>query len=94
MLTVHCYRHPEPYSVARLLGSLREAGAREQATALAERAAAHVPLDDPGAVADLLGSLREAGAREQVLPRLQHRDMSQPGLTDTTKKVSSPRGAR
>ena len=52
--------------MARLLDSLREAGAQEQATALAERAAAHVALDDPGAVARLLGSLREAGAEEQA----------------------------
>ena len=46
--------------------ALREAGAQEQATALAERAAAHVSLDDPDAVARLLGSLREAGAQEQA----------------------------
>ena len=52
--------------VASLLDRLREAGAQEQVTALADRAAAHVPLDDPGAVARLLDSLREAGAREQV----------------------------
>ena len=52
--------------VARLLGSLRQAGAHEQAAALAARAAAHAPLDDPGAVASLLDSLREAGAHEQA----------------------------
>ena len=52
--------------MAALLGSLREAGAHEQATALADRAAAHVSLDDPDAVARLLGSLREAGAQEQA----------------------------
>ena len=53
----------DPGAVARLLDSLREAGAEEQATALAEpRSAAHVSLDDPGAVARLLDSLREAGA--------------------------------
>ena len=38
----------------------------EQAAALAGRAAAHAPLDNPGAVARLLGSLREAGAHEQA----------------------------
>ena len=38
----------------------------EQATALADRAAAHVSLDDPAAVAWLLGVLREAGAQEQA----------------------------
>ena len=52
--------------MARLLDSLREAGAQEQATALADRAAAHVSLDNPDAVARLLGSLREAGAQEQA----------------------------
>ena len=52
--------------MADLLGSLREAGAHEQAAALADRAAAHASLDDPDAVAVLLDSLREAGAHEQV----------------------------
>ena len=46
--------------------ALREAGAQEQAAALAGRAAAQVPLDDPGAVARLLDALREAGAEEQA----------------------------
>ena len=55
-----------PVRVAGLLDSLRGAGAHEQAAALAGRAAAHAPLDDPGAVAGLLGSLREAGADEQA----------------------------
>ena len=37
-------------SVASLLDSLRQAGADEQAAALADRAAAaHAPLDDPDA---------------------------------------------
>jgi hypothetical protein len=53
--------------VARLLGSLREAGAGEQAAALVARnPAAHVSLDDPRGVAVLLGSLRAAGAHEQA----------------------------
>ena len=52
--------------MASLLDSLREAGADEQAAALADRAAAHAPLDDPGGVALLLDSLREAGAHEQA----------------------------
>jgi hypothetical protein len=59
--------------VALLLDSLREAGAREQVTALAQRAAAHAPLDDPADVAALLDSLRKAGAAEQVTALL-HRD--------------------
>ena len=39
----------DPGAVASLLDSLREAGAHEQAAALAGRAAAHAPLDDPTA---------------------------------------------
>jgi hypothetical protein len=53
----------DPYGVARLLDSLREAGAREQAAALAGRAAAHVSHDHPYRVAWLLDSLRRAGGR-------------------------------
>jgi hypothetical protein len=45
---------------------LREAGAHEQVTVLAGRAAAHLPLDSPADVAALLDSLREAGASELV----------------------------
>ena len=52
--------------MACLLDSLREAGAHEQAAALADRAAAHAALDNPDAVAGLLDSLREAGAHEQA----------------------------
>jgi uncharacterized protein YidB (DUF937 family) len=56
-----------PRAVARLLDSLREAGAHEQAAALLARdPAAHAPLADTAAVAVLLDSLREAGAHEQV----------------------------
>ena len=53
-----------PVAVVRLLASLREMGAREQADALAQRAAD--VLDDPDDVADLLGSPRRAGADEQA----------------------------
>jgi hypothetical protein len=59
--------HAAPGAVARLLDSLRGAGADEQAAALLARdPAAHVALDDPGAVASLLDSLREAGAEQQA----------------------------
>ena len=53
--------------MARLLDRLRAAGAQEQATALADRAAAHIALDDPRGVASLLASLRKAGAQEQAI---------------------------
>jgi len=48
--------------VAGLLSSLREAGALNQAAALATRAVAHVFLNRPSGVAWLLRALREAGA--------------------------------
>ena len=54
-----------PHHVAGLLDSLWEAGAHEQAAALADRAA-RAALDDPFGVARLLDSLREAGAHEQA----------------------------
>ena len=41
-------------------------GAQAQATALADRAAVHVPLDDPYTVGWLLHSLRAAGTEAQV----------------------------
>ncbi|MEU0250837.1 hypothetical protein ABZ192_42435, partial [Streptomyces sp. NPDC006235] len=49
-----------------LLNALRKAGAHEQVTVLAGRAAAHTPLDDASAVDGLLGMLQEAGADKQV----------------------------
>jgi hypothetical protein len=52
--------------IATLLGRPRQAGVRAQAAALADRAAAHVPLDDPWGVAELLDSLREACAQAQA----------------------------
>jgi hypothetical protein len=53
--------------VARLLDSLRKAGAHDQAAALLARdPAAHADLGPPGGVAMLLDSLREAGAHEQA----------------------------
>ena len=56
----------DPWAVAGLLDSLREAGANEQIAALLHRdPAAHVSLDSPG-VGWLLYRLREAGANEQA----------------------------
>ena len=52
--------------VAFLLDSMRQAGAHEQAAALASRAAADIPLDSPDGVARLLDSMRQAGAHEQA----------------------------
>ena len=56
----------DPSAVAELLPALNEAGAHEQVTELATRAAAQAPLDDAQAVAELLVALNEAGAHEQV----------------------------
>ncbi|MFG3207391.1 hypothetical protein [Streptomyces sp. NPDC048192] len=55
-----------PDAAVWLLRELREVGAHEQVTALAERAAAHAALDNPHDVAKLLKELRETGAHEQV----------------------------
>ncbi|MFJ2730798.1 hypothetical protein [Streptomyces collinus] len=52
--------------VSWLLSMLRELGAREQAAVLAERATAHVTLDDPNRVGWLLESLWKVGALEQA----------------------------
>ena len=61
------YAHLDDWrGVANLLGALQEAGAGEQAEALAARAATQAPLDDPEVVANLVGALREAGAGEQA----------------------------
>ena len=66
-------RHPaatvtlaDLFGVARLLDSLREAGAAGQVAELAARAAAGAALDDPYGVASLLAALRTAGADKQV----------------------------
>ena len=56
----------DPADVGRLLDSLREAGADEQAAALAARAAAHVAVDAPYGVTLLLHYLQKAGADEQA----------------------------
>jgi len=66
-------RHPaatvtlaDLFGVARLLDSVREAGAAGQVAELAARAAAGAALDDPYGVASLLAGLRTAGADEQA----------------------------
>ncbi len=48
--------------VSYLLNRLRAAGAQDQVTTLADRAAAHISLDDPSGVARLLDGLRAASA--------------------------------
>ena len=53
------------------MNSLQGSGAQQQATALLHRAAACIPLDDPGAVALLLTWLREKGAHEQATALLR-----------------------
>ena len=67
---------------ASLLGSLREPGVEQQAAALAERAAAHVSLDDPGGAASLLGRLREAGAEQQAAALLARDPAAHVSLDD------------
>jgi hypothetical protein len=57
----------EPGAVASLVGSLRVIGARDQLTALADRAAGRTPLSDWSGVLRLLEQLRKADAREQLI---------------------------
>ena len=72
-----------PVTVARLLDSLREAGAEEQAAALLARdPAAHAPLNDPGGVAWLLDSLRGAGAEVQATALLARDPAAHAPLND------------
>ena len=67
-------RDPDPLAVASRLGRLHELAVasrlgslrEDQVSALADRAAAHVALDNPAGVADLLGNLRAAGTQDQV----------------------------
>ena len=70
-----------PHHVAGLLDSLWEAGAHEQAAALADRAA-RAALDDPFGVARLLDSLREAGAHEQAATLLARNPAAHAALDD------------
>jgi hypothetical protein len=54
------------YAIARLLDTLRKAGAAEEVLALAAWAAAHAPLGHPYATVALLKALRRAGAADQI----------------------------
>ena len=89
----------KPTTVSFLLGSLREAGAHEQAAALASRAAAHTPLDNPGGVASLLEGLRRAGAHEQATALLDrdpaaHASLDNPGGVASLLESLRRAGAR
>jgi hypothetical protein len=55
-----------PGGVVQLLRVLQEMGALEQATTLADRAAAEIPLDDPAMVVYLLRELQRAQAPELI----------------------------
>jgi hypothetical protein len=61
---VACASLDQAWAVADLLHELREAGASDAATMLADRAASHASLDNPWAVIDLVHELREAGASD------------------------------
>ena len=68
--------------VAELLGTLREVGATDQITTLANRAAAHTSLDNPAAVAQLLDALREAGASGEITALLDRDPAAHARLDD------------
>ena len=73
----------DPGDAARLLDSLRRAGAQDQVTALLARdPAAHAALDDPGGAARLLDSLRRAGAQDQVTALLARDPAAHAALDD------------
>jgi hypothetical protein len=73
----------DPYRVARLLRSLREAGAHDQAAALlARNPADRVALDNPDGVAALLYHLREAGAHDQAAALLARNPADRVALDD------------
>jgi hypothetical protein len=76
-----------PAAVAGLLDNLRAAGAEDQVTVLADRAAVNVSLDNPLTVAGLLDKLRTLGAEEQVTALL-HRDPAAHASLDNLAAVA------
>ena len=76
-----------PVAAAGLLDSLEAAGAEEQVTALADRAAVNVSLDNPATAARLLDKLRAMGAEEQVTALL-HRDPAARARLDNPAAVA------
>ncbi len=79
----------DPRAVAWLLERLLEAGAGQQATVLADRAAAHAPLGDPHVVI-LLGALWTAGAKDQVTTLLRRDPAARVSLEDPRPSVWPP----
>jgi uncharacterized protein YidB (DUF937 family) len=83
-------RDPDPLAVASRLGRLHELAVasrlgslrEDQVSALADRAAAHVALDNPAGVADLLGNLRAAGTQDQVTALLARDPAAHVALDD------------
>jgi hypothetical protein len=73
--------------VASLLAGLRRADEAGQAAALASRAAAHAPLDDPYRVASLLAGLQEAGEAGQAAALLA-RDPAAHATLDNPYRVA------
>ena len=71
----------DPWALASLLWTLREAGVGNAVTTLASWAANHANLDDPRGVDWLLDKLREVGACEAVIV-LAARAASQTSLDD------------
>jgi hypothetical protein len=65
-----------PRSVAGLMAILHEVAAPNAVAALAAKAAAHTPFDDPYGLVDLLGTMIEVGAF-QAIESLLARDLAQ-----------------
>ncbi|MFF9147539.1 hypothetical protein ACF1BN_22060 [Streptomyces sp. NPDC014861] len=86
----------DPAGVADLLEALWEAGADEQAAVLAERAAAHIPLDHRAAIV-LLEVLWEGRADEQAATLIEraaaHAALDNPGTVADLLEVLREAGA-
>ena len=86
------------YATARLLDTLRKAGAAEEVLALAAWAAAHAPLGHPYATIALLKALRQAGAADQTAVLLArdpagHAPLGNPYATAALLKALRQAGA-
>jgi hypothetical protein len=78
-----------PYSMASLLGNLRDVGADQQVIALADRAAAYVVLDDREGVSSLLDIMRAVGADQQVAALIDR--LPAAGMFDLVQAYTGPR---
>jgi len=72
------------FQMHQLLSALRDAGAGEQVTALAHRAAVNIPLSDTAGLAELLKGLQDVGATDQIAVLLARNPAMHSVLDDPT----------